>query len=69
MELIYIWIDKYRTFNNTGVSLSDKFKVQYDFEKNTIIIKENPYFYNIFPDNILNVSAILEKCSWEKQFA
>ncbi|MEK5488198.1 AAA family ATPase [Lysinibacillus sp. FSL M8-0355] len=61
MELIYIWIDKYRTFNNTGVSLSDKFKVQYDFEKNTIIIKENPYFYNIFPDNILNVSAILGK--------
>jgi len=25
MELIYLWVDEYRTFNNMGINISNRF--------------------------------------------
>lgn len=63
MELIYIWIDNYRTFNNTEINLSNKFKIHYNQKNNKIIINENHDLYNIYPASILNITAILGKNS------
>lgn len=61
MELIYIYIDKYRTFENQGISFSNKFNVKYDNKNNVLSIKENKDYVNIYPQNIVNINGILGK--------
>lgn len=62
MELLYIWIDKYRNFQEgSEIVLSNRFHISYDPENFTITIEENKDFYNIYPDNILNISAVVGK--------
>lgn len=61
MELIYIYIDKYRTFENQEISFSNKFNVNYDNENNVLTIKKNEDSENIYPQNIVNINGILGK--------
>lgn len=63
MELIYVYIDSFRNYKKVGISLSDKFKVSYDSENNSICIEKNSGYINIYPSNIQNVSAIVGKNS------
>lgn len=66
MELIYIYIDKYRTFENQEISFSNKFNVKYDNKNNVLSIKENKDYVSIYPDNIVNINGILGKNSTGK---
>ena len=56
MELVYLWVDKYKNIENEGFNFSPKFECSYDGENLTIT--ENKNYVNIFPDNI-NVTAIV----------
>lgn len=60
MELIYIWIDKFRNFEKQSINLSNKFTVKYPDEKG-IEIKENPDVVSIYPNHIKNINAIIGK--------
>lgn len=66
MELIYIWINEYRTFKKTDINLSDKFIVKYNQESNSISIEENKDYFKLYQDHILNISALLGKNSTGK---
>lgn len=61
MELIYIYIDKYRTFEKQEISFSNRFNVNYDSENKVLSIEENEDYVNIYPDNIVNINGILGK--------
>lgn len=61
MELIYIYIDKYRTFEKQEISFSNRFNVNYDSETKVLSIEENEDYVNIYPDNIVNINGILGK--------
>lgn len=61
MELIYIYIDKYRTFEKQKISFSNRFNVNYDSENKVLSIEENEDYVNIYPDNIVNINGILGK--------
>lgn len=61
MELIYIYIDKYRTFEKCEISLSNKFRVKYTHDKRFLSIKEIGAYTKIYPIHISNISGILGK--------
>lgn len=54
MELMYIYIDKYRIFENEKIVFSTKFLIDYDKSRKKLSIKENKDYFNIYPDNIVN---------------
>ena len=41
MELIYIYIDKYRNYKETELSLGDRFNIEYDKYSNNLSIERN----------------------------
>ena len=58
MELVYLWVEKYKNIEKQGFNFSPKFKCEYDKDKNELKIDdENKNYENIFPNNI-NVTAI-----------
>lgn len=59
MELLYIWIDKYRTFEKQGFNFSGKFDVKYEDGK--IDITKNEEFINIYPKHITGISGLFGK--------
>lgn len=61
MELLYIYIDKYRTFEKQKISFSNKFVVNYNEDGCTLSIKENEDYFDLYPNNIINISGILGK--------
>ena len=61
MELVYAYIDKYRTFRKQEILFSKKFEIKYNKEKASLRIKENPNYFNIYPQNIVNINGILGK--------
>lgn len=61
MELIYIYIDKYRTFEKQEISFSNRFNVNYDSQTKVLSIEENEDYVNIYPHNIVNINGILGK--------
>lgn len=61
MELIYIYIDKYRTFEKQEISFSNKFNVNYDSKNKVLSIEKNEDSENIYPHNIVNINGILGK--------
>lgn len=61
MELIYIYIDKYRTFEKQKISFSKKYSVNYEEESEILSIMENKSYFNIYPANIVNISGIFGK--------
>lgn len=58
MELVYLWVEKYKNIHNQGFSFSSKFDCNYDGENLTIKPKE--HVENFFGENI-NVTAIVGK--------
>ena len=70
MELVYLWVEKYKNIEKQGFNFSPKFRCEFDAvykeneeldeEKSKLIIKENPNYVSIFPENI-NITAIVGK--------
>lgn len=63
MELVYLWVDKYKNIDKQGFNFSPRFRCEYDekTEKLEIIDKEETgefYPKNFFGDNI-NITAIV----------
>ncbi|WP_323587606.1 AAA family ATPase [Aliarcobacter butzleri] len=58
MELVYLWVEKYKNIEKQGFNFSPRFRCEYDEEKNELTINENKDYVSIFPDNI-NVTAIV----------
>ena len=56
MELVYLWVEKYKNIENQGFNFSPKFVCEFDGENLTIT--ENKDYVSIFPYNI-NVNAIV----------
>ena len=56
MELVYLWVEKYKNIKNQGFNFSPRFECEFDGENLTIT--ENKDYVSIFPDNI-NVTAIV----------
>ncbi|PNV83912.1 MAG: hypothetical protein C0627_03305 [Sulfurimonas sp.] len=55
MELVYLWVEKYKNIENQGFNFSPRFTCKYEDGELTIDKKEH---VSIFPDNI-NVTAIV----------
>ncbi|AFL68939.1 AAA family ATPase [Sulfurospirillum barnesii] len=58
MELVYLWVEKYKNIENQGFNFSPRFTCKYDKDKNELTIEEKKDYVSIFPDNI-NVTAIV----------
>ncbi|MFA9372804.1 MAG: AAA family ATPase [Poseidonibacter sp.] len=63
MELVYLWVDKYKNIENQGFDFSPRFRCSYDKETEEleVIDKEEtkePYIKNFFGENI-NITAIV----------
>lgn len=56
MELVYLWVEKYKNIRNQGFRFSPRFECEFDGENLTIT--ENKDYVSIFPDNI-NITAIV----------
>lgn len=61
MELIYIYIENYRTFQDQEIRFSNKFNVKYDSKKTQLTITKNEKYFDLYPNNIVGISAILGK--------
>ena len=61
MELIYVYIDKYRTFEKCEISFSKRFDVTYDHGAHQLSIQENSEYRNIYPQHISNINGIFGK--------
>ena len=61
MELVYLWVKKYKNIKEQGFNFSPRFHCEYDEKNNELTIDENDdYIENFFGDNI-NVTAIVGK--------
>lgn len=60
MELVYLWVEKYKNIEKQGFSFSGQYRCEYDDVKNELTISENKEYLYIFPPNI-NVTAIVGK--------
>lgn len=58
MELVYLWVEKYKNIYRQGFNFSPRFECKYDENTNELTIDENKEFVSIFPDKI-NVTAIV----------
>ena len=56
MELVYLWVEKYKKIEKQGFNFSGRFKC--DFDGENLTIEENKDNVHIFPENI-NVTAIV----------
>ena len=61
MELVYLWVEKYKNIHEQGFNFSPRFTCVYDKEKNELTIDENDdYIPDFFGENI-NVTTIVGK--------
>ena len=58
MELVYLWVEKYKNIKSEGFNFSPRFKCEYDEESKELTIEEKKDYVSIFPKNI-NVTAIV----------
>jgi predicted ATPase len=56
MELVYLWVDKYKNIDKQGFNFSPRFRCE--FKDGILNIDENKHYVSIFPDNI-NITAIV----------
>lgn len=56
MELVYVWIEKYKNIVNQEFNFSSKFKCFKKDEK--LIINTREYIQSLFPNNI-NITAVV----------
>ena len=64
MELLYLWIESHYTLNHCGLNFSNQYQFTetVDFEKRTftLVVEEyENYIPDFFPENIVNLSAII----------
>jgi len=61
MELVYLWVEKYKNIHKQGFNFSPRFECKYE-NNNLIIIEksEDEYIQNFFDENI-NITAIVGK--------
>ena len=58
MELVYLWVDKYKNIKDEGFNFSSRFDCSYDRKNLTIKDKEN--IENLFDENgMINITAIV----------
>ena len=61
MELVYLWVEKYKNIHKQGFNFSSRFHCDYNPDKNELTINENEnYIPDFFGENI-NVTAIVGK--------
>ena len=58
MELVYLWVEKYKNIKKEGFNFSPSFDCKYDDTSNELTIDKKDEFISIFPDNI-NITAIV----------
>lgn len=58
MELVYLWVGKYKNIENQGFDFSPRFKCEYDEETKELTVYKDDDYINIFPKNI-NVTTIV----------
>jgi len=58
MELVYLWVEKYKNIGNQGFNFSPRFTCKYDEITKKLTIEEKKDYVSIFPENI-NVTAIV----------
>ncbi|AXX93341.1 hypothetical protein CPU12_07820 [Malaciobacter molluscorum LMG 25693] len=58
MELVYLWVEKYKNIEKQGFNFSPRFKCEYDGKTNELTIDENKEYVSIFPENI-NITAVV----------
>lgn len=63
MELIYVYIDKYRNYKEVELPLSGRFDVKYDKLENMIFINRNEQYQDIYPSYIKNINAVVGRNS------
>jgi len=63
MELLYVYIDKYRCFKEQEIIFSNKFNVEFNKSNMTLKISKNKDYINIYPNNIVGINAIVGKNS------
>ena len=56
MELVYLWVEKYKNIKNQGFNFSPRFTCKY--ENGKLTIEEKKDYVSIFPDNI-DIAAIV----------
>ncbi|MES2331192.1 MAG: hypothetical protein V4539_16425 [Bacteroidota bacterium] len=66
MELLYVWVDKYRRFRNEGFTFSSEFRFSETFfidghnkENIEITVDNKPNVINLFPPSYLNITALV----------
>ena len=59
MELLYIWVEKFRNYVETEINFSDKFIIKYNKKKGKIDININKGYMCIYPQYITNINAIV----------
>lgn len=60
MELIYIYIDRFKNIERQGFTMSSRYRVNYDLERKVLEVKERDDFIpNFFGSGISNVTAIV----------
>jgi len=61
MELIYLWVEKYKNIHRQGFNFNSRFRCNYSKKNNVLTIKKNDdYIENFFEKNI-NITAIIGK--------
>ena len=62
MELLFAYIDHYRTFYNQQISFSKRFDIEYDWKSNRLSIN-NPRknYFNVYPNNISGITGVFGK--------
>jgi len=58
MELVYLWVKKYKNIEKQGFNFSPRFECKYDEKSEKLTIDEKKDYVSIFPDNI-NITAIV----------
>lgn len=67
MEILFLWIKKFRHFNETSINLSSEFFIDIEYLENgskmSLVIKRNPSFIENFfeKNNVENVSVLIGK--------
>jgi len=52
MELIYLWVEKYKNIEKQGFNFSPKFECSYDEGSKELTIDEKEHLKNFFGENI-----------------
>lgn len=61
MELIYVYIDKYRGFAKQGINMSGRFEAAYNDIDNSLTVKKSAEYAEIYPKHIKGISAVVGK--------